>query len=243
MTRLAVCSLFAPLLLPACIVVVGDWGQVSAEAERDSSHPLAGATELRVESRNGSITVVRGEGDTVECHALMSASAGDYEEAAELAAAMRVEATRTGDGLRLKVVEPRGGWRHWGASLRLAVPAGVGLSLATSNGHLEIGAGFGPVRADTSNASVRLAGGDADFAIRTSNGHVEVELPDGWAGNGSVETSNGGISVRCDGRLRCAVAAATSNGRVHRTRPDASGQEVGRLVLATSNASIRVEEN
>ncbi len=90
----------------------------------------------------------------------------------------------------------------------------------TSNGSIRIGAAAGPVRASTSNGSVSLDLGPAfsgELTLDTSNGRVHVDPAPGVkvvsAGRTSarvavgdqgpasnVETSNGGIRVRFDGR-------------------------------------------
>ncbi|MBL7008295.1 MAG: hypothetical protein ISR76_04805 [Planctomycetes bacterium] len=257
MERPSLFALLALLFTPSCVLVIGDWDHARAQVERDDQFDADGVSRLRVECRNGSIQVARG-GEDIACHAKLTATARDAEGAERLAAEMFVTAERSGDLLRIYVDAPAEA-RNWSAAMRLSVPAGLALDLDTSNGRVVVEDSFSSIRAETSNASiqvlcdgdaeletsnasVRLAGTPRTFDIRTSNASAAVELAGDWSGRGKVRTSNGSITIDCAGRLRCATAASTSNGSVHGVRDLRGEPGVGDLVLRTSNASIRVNE-
>ncbi len=257
MERPSLLALLALLFTPSCVIVIGDWDRESARVERDYQFQADGVSRLRVECRNGSIRVAQG-GPEIDCLAKLTASSVDYDEANRLASAMAVRSERSGDLLRLFVEVPEDA-TGWSASMSLKVPAGLALDLDTSNGRIVVADTFSTIRADTSNASiqvhcdgdaeldtsngsVRLVGLPETFDIHTSNASATVDLSGDWNGYGQVKTSNGGITINCAGKLRCATSTTTSNGSIRGARDLRGEPEVGELVLRTSNASIRVNE-
>jgi DUF4097 and DUF4098 domain-containing protein YvlB len=125
----------------------------------------------------------------------------------------------------------------------------------TSNGHIRADGVDGTLDATTSNAGVRAEIGTADRAVRveTSNGPVELWLPNGLSREVRVNTSNSGITMHLPSALNARVLAHTSNssistdfdvslrGQIDKNHMDATIGSGGPLIdLSTSNGSIRL---
>ena len=126
----------------------------------------------------------------------------------------------------------------------------------SSNGHIHAEGLRGGFDARTSNAGVnaRVARADRSIRIETSNGGVELTLPDGLSSDVRVSTSNSGITVRLPAPARARILARTSNssissdfdlkmhGEVGKNHVDGEiGSGGGPLIdLATSNGGIRL---
>ena len=126
----------------------------------------------------------------------------------------------------------------------------------TSNGHIHAEDLRGGLDAKTSNSGVnaRIVRGDRSIRVETSNGGVELTLPDGVSSDVRAGTSNGGITVRLPAAARARVRARTSNssissdfdikmhGEVGKNHIDGEiGSGGGPLIdLETSNGGIRL---
>ena len=257
MERPSLFALLALLFTPSCVIVIGDFDRESARVQRSAEFDTQGASTLRVECRNGSITVAQG-GPTVEVDATLTVNGPDRAEANRMADQLELRSHREDDVLRVFVDVPDDA-SGWSATMQLRVPAGMALDLDSSNGKIVLQDSFPSVRAetsngtiiarcdgeawlDTSNGRVQLIGAPQSFWIDTSNAGVTVDLAGDWNGKGEVRTSNGPIRLNCSGRVRCATTARTSNGPVTGVRDLRGEPGVGELTLRTSNASITVSE-
>ncbi len=125
----------------------------------------------------------------------------------------------------------------------------------TSNGHIRADGVDGTVEATTSNSSVRAEIGrpDRNVRIETSNGPVELWLPNGLTREVRVNTNNSGITLHLPTTLNARVLARTSNssittdfdvamrGEIDKNHMDATIGSGGPLIdLSTSNGSIRL---
>jgi DUF4097 and DUF4098 domain-containing protein YvlB len=125
----------------------------------------------------------------------------------------------------------------------------------TSNGHIRADGVDGTVDASTSNSSVRAEIGrpDRNVRIETSNGPVELWLPNGLSREVRVNTNNSGITLHLPPGLNARVLARTSNssittdfdvslrGQIDKNHMDATIGSGGPLIdLSTSNGSIRL---
>ena len=125
----------------------------------------------------------------------------------------------------------------------------------TSNGSIRINQLNGGLEASTSNSSVHMEAMRPDRPIRidTSNGSVEVNLPEGFSSPVRVDTSNSPITVRVYDGTNARIAARTSNSSIHtefavraegdisKNRLDAEMGKGGPLIdLSTSNGSIKL---
>ena len=126
----------------------------------------------------------------------------------------------------------------------------------SSNGHIHAEGLRGGFDAKTSNAGVnaRIARADRSIRVETSNGGVELALPDGITNDVRVKTSNSGITVRLPEPAKARILARTSNssissdfdlkmhGEVGKNHVDGEmGSGGGPLIdLETSNGHIRL---
>jgi hypothetical protein len=126
----------------------------------------------------------------------------------------------------------------------------------TSNGHIHTEGLRGGLDAKTSNSGVnaRIARADRSIRVETSNGGVELTLPDGLSNDVRVGSSNGRITVRLPAEAKARIKARTSNasissdfdlkvhGEVGKNRLDGEiGSGGGPLIdLETSNGGIRL---
>jgi DUF4097 and DUF4098 domain-containing protein YvlB len=126
----------------------------------------------------------------------------------------------------------------------------------SSNGHIHAEGLRGGFDAKTSNSSVnaRIAHPDRSIRVETSNGGVELALPDGITNDVRVKTSNSGITVRLPEPAKARILARTSNssissdfdlkmhGEVGKNHVDGEmGSGGGPLIdLETSNGHIRL---
>jgi hypothetical protein len=126
----------------------------------------------------------------------------------------------------------------------------------SSNGHIHAEDLRGGLDATTSNAGVnaRIARAGRGVRIETSNGGVELTLPDGLGGDVRVNTSNSGITVRLPGSVNARVQAHTSNSSISTDFDVKMHGEIGKnhlegeigsgggplIDLATSNGGIHL---
>ncbi|MBZ5618189.1 MAG: DUF4097 family beta strand repeat-containing protein [Acidobacteriia bacterium] len=125
----------------------------------------------------------------------------------------------------------------------------------TSNGPIHAQRLNGTLEATTSNSGVHadLLRADRSIRVETSNGPVELTLPDGFSREIRVNTNNSGITLHLPRDLNAHVVARTSNssistdfdvrmqGEFSKNHLDATIGSGGALLdLSTSNGSIRL---
>jgi DUF4097 and DUF4098 domain-containing protein YvlB len=126
----------------------------------------------------------------------------------------------------------------------------------TSNGRIHAGRVKGSLEAVSSNGGItaELIRGDRPARIETSNGGVDLTLPEGLSSDVRASTSNSGITVRLPAELNGRVRAHTSNsqissafelrlrGEISKNHVDAVlGSGAGPLIdLSSSNGAIRL---
>jgi DUF4097 and DUF4098 domain-containing protein YvlB len=129
------------------------------------------------------------------------------------------------------------------------------VTVHTSNGPVHVQGLNGALDATTSNSSVRADLRSAGRAVRvdTSNGPVELALPEGFDRDIRVSTNNSGITLRLPSTVNAHVLARTNNssistdfearlrGQISKNQMDAViGSGGGMFDLATSNGPIRL---
>jgi hypothetical protein len=204
---------------------------------------------------NGSISVEGWGGSEVRVTArVIARDAASARVAVDFARSVEV---RTATGL-VEVEGPRGRiFRRasWSVDLRVQVPAGTDLHLATSNGAIRVTDVGGAVSARSTNGAINLEGARGSVEARTTNGGVAVGMAEWSNANRFVEvrTTNGSIDVRLPVSVGARVQARTSNGRITsdfplemegRRQNDASGtlgDGSGNIMLRTTNGTIRIQ--
>jgi DUF4097 and DUF4098 domain-containing protein YvlB len=207
------------------------------------SHPLALGGRLDVSNVNGSVIIEAWDKAEVELIAEKQAKAGSEEEAKKQLALVKVEVTKTGDGLKIATKMPKRnyGFLDWvfgrgvNVSVRytLRVPRKAQLDVDTVNGGLKVSGTEGKARlitvnggievvrvagsidAETTNGGVQVTDSRGAVSALTTNGGIEVELKNVTRGSDlALSTTNGAISVRLPKNVRLSLDAATTNGRV-----------------------------
>lgn len=194
-----------------------------AATVRQDTFTVANGDILNVDSFNGRIQIVAGQGNSIAVQATLRAPASINYQAAQNGNLVTVSAVKTG-------------WWLFGsqskADINVTVPAGTALNLKTSNGSIAVsGAILGGVLR-TSNGSITLKDVKGSFDGSTSNGAIEVTAMEG---SGLFKTSNGRIDVR--GYVGdCSLS--TSNNSISFAGELKPG---GQNRLTTSNGSVNVQ--
>jgi hypothetical protein len=206
----------------------GEWSNRNARHCEIRTYTVpAAATVFNVDARpNGSIEVIGAPRADVEVRARVTAHAPTDAEARQLAAAVRVDAAAG----QVSTSGPRNpGENHgWSVSFQVLVPMQTWLSLRSTNGAIRISGVEGEMDFQTTNGAVTLASLAGQVKGRTTNGAVKVTL-DGptWTGFGiDVETTNGAVQIAVPDGYSARLQASTVNGR---TRVDFPVTMQGRL--------------
>ena len=220
-------SAVALLAVTGCNVSLDVSGDVTRRVDQVTIDP-AGVRAVSVITDNGDIDVVAGTGDIVVDTAIAEHDEGDATSSIDV----------IGDTLVIDGTCDEGWFDRCEVGYRLAVPAGLQVTVETDNGDVHVvnlagpvdlttdngdidGSGLagGVVRVTTENGDVDLAFGTApeDVAAYSDNGSVVIELPrdghvyavDAVSDNGDVD-----VSVPDDPDARRTVSAKSDNGRV-----------------------------
>ena len=256
MNRITLVTMTALLVL-----AFGACNQVEPETEiRTESFTMPAQNWLDVETFNGSVTIIEGEGPGV----IVVATIKQPQQ-------LEYSATVDGDTLKIKatVIDDHT-TPSPGVSLQITTPPDPELNLRSSNGRIEVfGVGSGGELA-TSNGSVTLERVAGLFVVNTSNGRVTLSDVRGSFGvetsNGSIQfdgalepdtntqlrTSNGNIDMVVGPNANVVIDAQTSNGNVDVAYPlnnatvddnklvGTLGTGSSKLRLRTSNGNINV---
>jgi hypothetical protein len=177
---------------------------------REESLP---AGPLTVEAgRNGGIRIEGWERNEIRIRAVVTASARSEADAKQLASEVQVQA---GGGKVSSVGPPTSRDRQWwSVSFRINVPRRNDLDLHANNGGVSITGVSGTIRFQTTNGGVRLAELGGDVRGGTRNGGLNVTLSGSrWDGAGlDVETSNGGVNLWIPEGYNADLTTRTVNG-------------------------------
>ncbi len=231
------------IILPVCLGIACASIRPTVIEERVVTIPHVPNSFLRVEAKNGHISVIKKEGSDVRITAIFKAITDERLESARMHA-QRVE----GDTLVVNTDWPdRKGNEGVNFEIEISDVAGLeahtqndrisisnlsgGAILRTSNGRIEIYNQDGPVIAETSNGWIRADSLSGQAILRTSNGRIEIYNQDGPV---IARTSNGWI--RAD-RVTGSIVARTSNDRIEISNAHQS------VNARTSNGQIDISLN
>ena len=161
--------------------------------------------------RNGGIQVEGWDRNEIRVRAVVTSSARSETDAKQLASAVQIH---VGSG-KVTAVGPTAERRQWwSVSYRINVPRRNDLDLHANNGGVSIFGVSGTLRFDTTNGGVRLNAVAGDVRGETRNGGVDVVLSgDRWDGVGlDVETSNGGVNLTIPEGYNAELTTRTVNG-------------------------------
>jgi hypothetical protein len=201
--------------------------------------------------KNGGIAVHGWDQDEIRLQVKVQVWDIDAEEAGEYASSIEIKT----DGAVIEADGPsRGDGPNWSVSYRLRVPRESSLALDTHNGGITILDVSGSIEFSAKNGGIRLAQVGGDVHGATKNGGLTVVLTgDAWRGAGlDVETTNGGIDLEVPESYSARLLLSTVNGGIRADFPvTVSGRrsksiratigDGGPLIrLATKNGGVSV---
>lgn len=204
--------------------------RVSFNEVREMTLPASGT--LSVDGgRNGGIRV-KGENRADVLVRACIQTWGTSDEAAKAAAGN----IRIGTG---SVVKAENGTdeSNWSVSYDVRVPHSTNLKLNAHNGGISIGSVDGTLEFETTNGGVNLQDVAGNVKGRTTNGGVNVQLSgNSWKGSGlDVTTSNGGVNLTLPENYAANIETGTVNGgfksdipSLSITTEDIKGGRIGR---------------
>ncbi|MDP1570890.1 MAG: DUF4097 family beta strand repeat-containing protein [Vicinamibacterales bacterium] len=223
----------------------GDWGRGERHCEVRDERLAAFAGTLSVNAApNGGISVQAWDQDEILVRAIVNAQAETEADAKRIASEVQVQ---TGGG-RIAATGPDLGNRRresWHVSYRVFVPARTNLDLNSRNGGIAIRGVQGSIRFETTNGGVTLADLGGDVRGATRNGGLNVTLGGAqWDGAGlDVETSNGGVNLRVPDGYSAELTARTVNGGLRSEVPLTVQGRIDREInstLGSGGAPVRV---
>jgi DUF4097 and DUF4098 domain-containing protein YvlB len=215
------------LLLSGCDIE--DFSGARYDRDIHYSFPLNAGGKLTVETFNGGIEVSGWDQNSVDI------SGTKYGPTQEIADQVEVSVDHSPSSVSVRAQRPSMHRGNIGAKFVIKVPRTAVVDyLTASNGGIRITDAAGPARIRTSNGGIRIAGLTGALEAHTSNGGITADL-DKVDGEIKLETSNGSIEVRLPQSLRDGVRAHTSNGGITVRLPEAVD---ARISARTSNAHV-----
>jgi hypothetical protein len=161
--------------------------------------------------RNGGIRVEAWDRNEVLVQAVVTANARQEDAARRLSSEVQVDA---GSGRVSSRGPSTSGREWWSVSYRINVPRRSDLELNANNGGISIEGVNGTIRFDTTNGGVTLRDLGGDVRGETRNGGLNVTLSgDRWDGAGiDVQTSNGGVNIAIPDGYNADLTTRTVNG-------------------------------
>lgn len=251
MRRFTIPAILASLLLVPCMAVGQDPVRVQEDpdchrADRGDRYCEIREFELPARSRvqvdagtNGGIRVTGWDRDEIRLVARVQATSRDGD-ARDLARAIDI---RTGDVIEAS--GPRGAGRSgWAVSYELSVPRSTSLRLEAHNGGIRLESLAGDVHARTTNGGIHLNGGAGRIRGETTNGGLHLDLlGSSWEGDGvDLRTTNGGVQIRVPDGYAAELETGTVNGGMSLDIPITVQGRIGRTLrtqLGAGGALIR----
>jgi hypothetical protein len=187
--------------------------KVSASQLREMTIPAGGT--LTVDGRQNGGIMVRGENRSdILVRACIQAWGKTDQDAKALGERVTVNTSGTirADGPS----ENENGWNNngWSVSYQILVPRNTNVNLSARNGGITITGIDGSAQFETMNGGVFLSDDAGTFTGRTTNGGVFVKLSgQSWRGGGlDVTTTNGGVNIEMPQNYAAHVETGTVNG-------------------------------
>lgn len=213
----AVVCLFAAQALTAAEGCTSDhwnWNGQPTVAESREQHLAAAAQTTINPGTNGGIRIHGWNNPDVLVKACIHATAPTEAEANSLLQQVRI-ARGPGD------IQPDGPSsshsQHWDVSYEVWMPNKSNVEGESVNGGISIESLEGQIRFHTMNGGVHLTDVAGDVEGSTQNGGLSIELKgSSWRGTGlRAETTNGGIQMRVPEGYSANFEASTVNGGMH----------------------------
>lgn len=179
---------------------------------REQTLPATGNVKVDA-GPNGGVAVTGRDRSDVKLEAKVSAQAETETRARQIA--QEVSILTAGGTIRAE--GPKTGKDEgWAVSFRLSVPASTDLYLETVNGGISIESVSGDLEFQAVNGGVRLVDVSGNVSGSTTNGGMSIELTgDEWDGEGlNVRTTNGAVSLEIPEGYSARLETGTVNGRL-----------------------------
>jgi DUF4097 and DUF4098 domain-containing protein YvlB len=173
---------------------------------------FATGSHLNVSSTNGGIEVIGEDRNDVAVEARVTAWAGSASEAKDILRQIAIETS--GDSIRDNGPRFHWGSKGYGINYKLHVPRHLSVDLKSMNGGIDIAHLDSTIRFDTTNGGVELADLAGDVHGQTVNGGLSIQLTgDRWRGKGlDAETTNGGVELGIPEGYSAHLETGTVNG-------------------------------
>ena len=214
------------------------WGDRDYDRHCEVRESTLPAGPLNVDAgQNGGISIEGWDRNEIRVRAIVQASSREDGSARTLASQVQISA----GGGRVYATGPENVRRQsWSVSYRINVPRKNDLDLRASNGGITITGVTGNMRFDTTNGGVRLNEVGGRVNGETRNGGLNVTLSGSrWDGEGlDVETSNGGVNLLIPDGYNAELETRTVNGGLRIDFPiTVQGELTGRNGLTTTLGS------
>jgi hypothetical protein len=187
------------------------WGTHPRACELRRTTFSLNSGHLAVAGKNGGIEVIGEDRNDVAVEARVEAWAGSEADANGLLHQVQIETS--GDQLRDQGPESHD---HTGYSVsyRIRVPRLTGMDARTMNGGIALSHLEGEIVFDTTNGGVELNDLAGNVHGRTVNGGLDIHLTgDQWKGEGlRAQTTNGGVELSIPQNYNAHLEAGTVNG-------------------------------
>jgi DUF4097 and DUF4098 domain-containing protein YvlB len=223
----------------------GGWNDAETYCEvREVTIP-AGRDVIRVDGgANGGIQVEGWDRDEIRIRAKVKAwDRDDEDDAREIVGNIEIDV----DGRVIHAEGPRQKRRQgWSVSYRIMVPTQSNLELEANNGGLAVSDVEGEIYLDTTNGGISISNLAGDVKGRTTNGGLHVELTGKtWKGEGlDVRSTNGGIDLAIPDEYSAELETGTVNGGIEVDFPITVQGRIGKKLKATlgdGGATVRVK--
>lgn len=190
------------------------WGSAHVCQMRRTSFTLA-SSHLSVDTTNGGIDVIGEDRTDVSLEARINAWAPSDSEATSLLNQVVID-TAGGEVRDHGPHQNFFGNRGYNVDYHLHVPRHLTAEFHSQNGGIELASLDGTIRFSTTNGGVGLSGLSGDVQGRTTNGGLTIALSgDRWQGQGlQADTTNGGVDLRVPEHYSAHLQAGTTNGGI-----------------------------
>jgi hypothetical protein len=181
--------------------------KVSYKEAREATIPASGSVNVD-SGRNGGISVKGENRSDILVRACVNGWAATDEAARALVAGVRID---TAGGT---IKADSANEENWSVSFEVLVPRNTNLNLRAHNGGIAIKSVEGTIEFETTNGGVSVSDLAGSVKGRTTNGGVNVALTgNGWKGSGmEVVTTNGGVNLTVPETYAANFETGTTNG-------------------------------
>ncbi|HER34878.1 MAG TPA: hypothetical protein ENO19_05370 [Halothiobacillaceae bacterium] len=208
--------------------------EITIPADRDVIRVDAGA--------NGGIEVEGWDRDEIQIRVKVKGWSRDDDDAHDLVGNVEIDVDD-------HVIHAEGPKQHgrngWSVSYRIMVPTESNLELEANNGGLAVSDVEGEIYLETTNGGISIANLAGNVKGRTTNGGLHVQLVGNeWKGEGlDVRSTNGGIDLEIPEDYNAELETGTVNGGIEVDFPVTVQGRIGKKLRATlgdGGADVRV---